>query len=192
MARIFSRIVLCAVFCGLLTTLLHPCFARMYAMSIKSKSPGVKLLEFKTAKLEMNLPIGYKLCELPLGERTTYMFMGPDDKTERHAVLSVDEMVFSDKAKTCRGMLDNVFKAYGKGSVGFKSEIADPITVAGKTFEKGIFSGSIDGDNSKGLAFAVRLKKAFVVMVARDQDSGFKTSEKVMMGIVKSCKIKSE
>ncbi len=170
----------------------QPCFSRSNFMSIQTMKPGLQLLEFKNTKLEMNVPSGYKLGVLRLGERTTYMFMGPDDKNQKHAVLSVDVIPITQKTKTPKSVIEGVFAAYGKGSTDFKSGMTPPLAVDGRTFESGTFGGIIDGDQSKGFALAGRLKQTVCVMVGRDFASEFKKSEAVMMGIVKSCKIKGE
>jgi hypothetical protein len=192
MTRVLVQTALCVLLFILLSSFGQPCLARVYAMQVKSTSPGPQSLESRNGKLEMNLPSGYTFAVLPLGVRTTYMFMGPDDRNQKHAVLSVDALPYSEKNKTTKAVLESVFTAYGKGSSDFTSKITAPLTVDGKIFEKGVFSGSIDGDKSSGFALVVRVKKGFWVMVARDRESEFKKSEGIMLGIVKSCKIKGE
>ncbi len=192
MTRTFARTAICALLVIPLFNSGQPCLARAYALQIKSSSPGPQLLESRNGKLEMNLPSGYTLAMLPLGARTTYMFMGPDDRSQKHAVLSVDALPYSEKNKTSKAVLESVFTAYGKGSSDFKSEITSPLTVDGKIFEKGYFSGIMDGDKSSGFALVGRVKKGFWVMVGRDRDPEFKKSQVIMLGIVKSCKFKGD
>ncbi len=187
----FVRIVLCAFFMAFFNLQL-PCFSKVNFMSIQTSVPGLQVLQCGNVKFEMNVPQGYKLGVLRLGARTTYMFMGPDDKNQKHAVLSVDVLPLSEKTKSSRAVIEGVFSAYGKGSPDFKSAMMPPLTVDGRVFERGSFGGSIDGDQSKGFAAVGRMKNAVCVMVARDFASDFKKSEGIMLGIVKSCKIKAE
>lgn len=187
----FVRIVVCAFLIAFFNVL-QPCFSKVNFMSIQTSVPGLQMLQCGSAKLEMNVPQGYKLGVLRLGARTTYMFMGPDDKNQKHAVLSVDVLPLSEKTKTSKAVIEGVFAAYGKGSSGFKSAMMPPLTVDSRVFERGSFGGSIDGDQSMGFVVVGRMKKAVCVMVARDFASDFKKSEAIMLGIVKSCKIKGE
>lgn len=182
------------------SSLLAACFiapqtglSKVFSLTIKATTPGPQQLLLRGgAQVEANLPKGYRLAMLPLGDRLTYMFMGPDDKNGEHAVLSVDVLPETAKLSSSKSVFDQVFRAYSTGSSDFKTTPAKQITVNGVKLEKAGFGGSMEGGRSSGFAVVTRLKQGFCVMVARDKESDFKKSEAVMMSIVNSCKFKSQ
>lgn len=167
--------------------------SKVFSLTIKATTPGPQqLLLSGGVNLEANLPKGYKLAVLPLGDRLTYMFMGPDDKNGEHAVLTVDVLPETTKLSSSKSVFDQVFRAYSTGSSDFKTTPAKPITVNGVQLEKAGFGGSMEGGRSSGFAVVTRIKRGFFVMVARDKENDFKKSEAIMMSIVNSCKFKNQ
>lgn len=167
--------------------------ARVVAMSIKSTKPGPQILELRGgAHIQADLPPGYRLGVLPLPQRNTYMFMGPDNKNGEHAVMTVDILPSTAKLSSSKAVFDGVFKAYSVGCGDFKSAMSKSMPVNGITFDKANFEGTMDGIKSKGFALVARLKQGFCVMVARDRETDFKQSEATMIGIVNSCKFKNK
>lgn len=167
--------------------------SKVFSLTIKATTPGPQQLLLRGgAQVEAILPKGYRLAMLPLGDRLTYMFMGPDDKNGEHAVLSVDVLRESAKLSSSKSVFDHVFRAYSIGCNDFKTTSAKPLTVNGAKLEKVNFDGSMEGGRSSGFAVVTRLKQGFCVMVARDKESDFKKSEAIMMSIVNSCKFKTQ
>ncbi len=168
-------------------------FAKVFAMSIKSTTAGPQLLELRGGtQLEAVLPAGYRLGMLPLGDRITYMFLGPDDKNGEHAVMTVDVLPVTAKMSSSQAAFKQVFSAYSVGSNDFKSALGKPLLVNGMVFDKASFEGAMEGSRSKGFAVVARIKQGFCIMVARDKEQNFKKSEAIMVGIVNSCKFKKQ
>ncbi|MBX9950816.1 MAG: hypothetical protein K2Y39_16720 [Candidatus Obscuribacterales bacterium] len=167
--------------------------ARVVAMSIKSNTPGPQILELPGgARIQANLPPGYRLGVLALPQRNTYLFMGADNKNGEHAVMTVDILPSTAKLSSSKAVFDGVFKAYSVGTGDFKSAMSKPLSVNGITFEKANFEGTMEGIRSKGFALVTRLAQGFCVMVGRDRETDFKQSEAKMLGIVNSCRLKSK
>ncbi len=184
--------VLSTVFCVAALCLTQAAFGKVFSMAVKATTPGPQILDLRGgAKVQANLPAGYRLAALALPQRVTYMFLGPDNKNGEHAVMSVDVLPVTAKLSSPKAVFETVFAAYSAGTNDFKSTISKPFSVNGINFDRANFEGTMDGVRSKGFAVVTRLKQGFCVMVARDKESDFKRTEPVLMSVVNSCRLNS-
>ncbi len=161
---------------------------------ILSSTPGPQILNFGTRNLKVIVPAHFTLRKAHMQNSLMYSVLGSKGSEAEGSNLNI--YVISPPAgedlPQSKVMFDGMLNPYRKRLGGYEEAFRKPIEVNGNVFENAFFRGNMFGTNIKGFVCVSRRRNAFIVFCGSADADRFSESESVLLGIVKSCKIKGE